>query len=490
MSKALMKPEADQEHALRQYIYDKLPRIAEIATKHLTADRVARLALMACAKDSKLAQCAPFTILRGVIDAAAMGLEIGIGGMAYLVPFWNKNTNTYEATLIIGYRGLIKLARRSGDIGTIEAEVVYERDTFEYELGLSPRLVHRPCEGVRGPLKYTYAIATLRTGQKQFVLLRREEVEKIKAVSRSAGKGGPWDNWEEEMWKKSGVRRLCKLLPLSIEAEEALDKEDAYESGQTHLLTRDPDLLIESEADRLKAKLSLAPRLSAPPEPQGAPQDAQEPTRPAPAAKAPPAAPDAPQATGGATGRLHLDIPPFCPKCGGDCWDNRKDCEPGSKKARWRCKDKSCKDIKNPKYGPAWWRSDPNNDTDTYDRYAADPTSHLARWIAEQGSQEPAPVAPDPLNVIRLRVANAMTASLNDTGHTLAVSGPYALIVANMLRGRFFVDRLAELDGDQLGRLEAYVATMTVDDWDAYIPEKDGDTENYKRIVDTEEPPF
>jgi recombination protein RecT len=151
------------------------------------------------------------------MQAAQLGLEpTGVLGGAYLVPY--KET----CTLIIGYRGLIDLARRSGQIESIEAHVVYSNDRFRCHYGLSPVLEHEPAwEGPPGAVKAVYAIAKMKDGGMQLEVMTRAQVDAIKARSKTSG-SGPWVTDYDEMARKTVVRRIAKYLPLTTELSDAL----------------------------------------------------------------------------------------------------------------------------------------------------------------------------------------------------------------------------------------------------------------------------
>lgn len=203
--------------------------------KHMTAERLIRVVLSAMQNAPKILKCTPESIILSILRAASMGLEPDGGplGQGYLVPFWNSKRHCNECQFIAGYRGLIKLARNSGEVADVSAEVVYEKDEFRYSLGLDPTLVHNRNDDAADPgdLKYVYAIARFRDGQKKFVVMNRREMDQIKDSSASRDKEGelvgPWVEWESEMWKKSAVRRLSKLLPLSVEIRSSLEHEES-----------------------------------------------------------------------------------------------------------------------------------------------------------------------------------------------------------------------------------------------------------------------
>ncbi len=194
--------------------------IAAALPKHLTVERLSRVALGELRTNPKLLECNPASLMSAIVKASQLGLEVGSAmGHAYLVPYKT------ECTLIIGYRGMIALARRSGEIQSITARVVYARDTFELEYGLEEKLRHIPStDEDPGPVTHVYAVAKLRDGGIQYEVMTRAEVEAIRKRSR-AGQYGPWVTDWSEMARKTVMRRLFKYLPMSIEMADAMSAE-------------------------------------------------------------------------------------------------------------------------------------------------------------------------------------------------------------------------------------------------------------------------
>lgn len=219
--------------SLRSMLEAAKSSMAMVVPKHVTPDRLIKLALVAASRTPLLLQCDAKSIVQGVMTAAQLGLDCGgVLGSAYLVPFKNaKNGGRYEAQLIVGYRGLVDLARRSGEIDTIEAHVVYANDKFEVAFGLDPVLRHVPClTDEAGEPVLVYGIARLKDGGRQVEVMTRSQVERIRSRSR-AGQSGPWVSDWSEMARKTVVRRLCKYLPLSPELADALAVDEKVEGA-------------------------------------------------------------------------------------------------------------------------------------------------------------------------------------------------------------------------------------------------------------------
>jgi len=198
--------------------------------RHLTADRLARIALTEVRKNPKLKECTVESFAGSILTASQMGLELGSAfGQGYLVPFLNKKDGQQECQLILGYKGMIDLAHRSGKIKNLHADVVYSNDFFDFEYGSDPFLKHKPnIHDNNGNITHFYACASLMGGGFQYVVLRKEEVDEIKKNSKSSS---IWDKHYNAMGKKTSIRRLFNLLPVSAEVTQLLAKEDAYERG-------------------------------------------------------------------------------------------------------------------------------------------------------------------------------------------------------------------------------------------------------------------
>lgn len=213
-----------------------LAQIKAALPRHLTAERMARVAITEIRKTPALGKCDPRTFVGAVIQLSQLGLEPGgTLGHAYLIPFENRGKGTTDVQLIIGYRGMIDLARRSGQIATIHAEIVREGDVFECELGDSPRLKHIPMWDEDKPMTHAYCSVVFKDGSKQFGAMSRSQIEKVRKQSR-ASSAGPWMTHFEEMAKKTVIRRLFKYLPVSIELQRAVVMDERGDAGLSQML--------------------------------------------------------------------------------------------------------------------------------------------------------------------------------------------------------------------------------------------------------------
>lgn len=196
---------------------------------------------VAVARSPNLANCDQVSVFDAITTCAQLGLSpSGRLGSAYLIPFKDK------CTLVIGYKGYLDLAYRSGEVMGMQAQVVHEDDEFEWEEGLEPKLRHvRSAEADPGKMTHAYAVATMKNGHKAFVVMLAREVERIKARAPGAKKaGGPWDTDPAEMWKKTAVRRLLKMLPLSPQKAAGLYKAQEVEDAvfeEMEMLSREEE---------------------------------------------------------------------------------------------------------------------------------------------------------------------------------------------------------------------------------------------------------
>jgi|GEM_PF-845553 len=208
--------------SLEQLFSARHAELAEVAADGMSVQRLYRTMMLCVQKTPAIASCTAESLYRCMMDAAEVGLEPGGAlGLAYLVPYNDTRSGEKRCEYQIGYRGYIELARRSGVVSHVHPVAVYKSDVFEYEMGLTPILRHKPGLGARLPsdLTHVYAIAHFKDGPAQFDVMTRGEVDAIKARSKTAS-AGPWVTDYAEMAKKTVLRRICKVLPRSIAVKE------------------------------------------------------------------------------------------------------------------------------------------------------------------------------------------------------------------------------------------------------------------------------
>lgn len=204
-----------------------LPEIKKALPTVLTPERFTRIALSALNNTPALQQCTPMSFLAALMNAAQLGLEPNTPlGQAYLIPY--KNKGTMECQFQIGYKGLIDLAYRNGQMQTIQAQAVYENDYFEYEYGLEPKLIHRPAFSDRGELVYFYGIfRTVNGGYGMAVMSKSDMDLYAKTYSKAfASDYSPWKTSYEEMAKKTVIKQALKYAPIKTDFQKALSTDE------------------------------------------------------------------------------------------------------------------------------------------------------------------------------------------------------------------------------------------------------------------------
>lgn len=228
-----------------------MERMKSVIPSHLTADKMIRVSCLAIQKTPKLGLCDPASLLGAIVVCGSLGLEPNtVLGHAYLIPFeksykengqWKKRT---EVNLIVGYKGFVDLARRSGCLVSIHADVVYDGDEFSFEYGSNQHIRHVP-KGERdeNKAKWAYAYAKLTDGE-AFEVLPYAEVLKIRnktqgyhswmkkdATDRRTD-DCVWMAYPHEMAAKTMIRRLAKYLPLSTDFVRAAAMDARAETGR------------------------------------------------------------------------------------------------------------------------------------------------------------------------------------------------------------------------------------------------------------------
>jgi len=237
----------DKPKTIEDYLKQMAPAMQEALPKHMDVDRLMRLTMTTIRTTPELKQADLPSLLGGVMQAAQLGLEPGLLGQCYLLPFKNNRKGITEVQFIIGYKGMIDLARRSGHIQSIYAHAVYENDEFEYELGLNPTLKHVPSfDSDRGEYIGSYAVAHFKDGGYQMEFMPKAEIEKRRLASPGGrSKYSPWNNYYEEMANKTVIRHMWKYLPISVEIQEAVQ----YDEGTARSIkdiTPDDDIFLEA----------------------------------------------------------------------------------------------------------------------------------------------------------------------------------------------------------------------------------------------------
>jgi recombination protein RecT len=229
-----------------------------------TVDRLNRLALTGVMRQPKLFECSPTSIVKCVMDASALGLDCsGLLGRAYLVPFRNRKSGKYEAQLIVGYKGHIELAIRSGKVKDIRANLVYADDIFEYEDGLEVKLRHvknLDSSEKDADIVAAYAIAVLEKDIQHAKVVSRKKLLEIMNRTKSRDSNGnivgPWITDFGPMCLKTAVRQLSNYISMSIEQEMASSL-DASEQDYIDADFELPELEQKTGVDAVKEDLGI-----------------------------------------------------------------------------------------------------------------------------------------------------------------------------------------------------------------------------------------
>jgi recombination protein RecT len=194
--------------------------------KHIPVEKFIGVLNTAVASNQELLQMHRQSLFIAATKCAGDGL-LPDGREAVLLPF--KGAVTYIPMVL----GLIQKAYRSGEVASIRAHVVCANDHFELQYGDDEFLEHTPNMEDRGEPRFAYAIAILKSGEILREVLSREDIAKIRNMSRA--KSGPWIDWEEQMWEKTAIRRLAKRLPTSVAIHTQGDDEEGFKEPDVQL---------------------------------------------------------------------------------------------------------------------------------------------------------------------------------------------------------------------------------------------------------------
>jgi recombination protein RecT len=222
---------ADPVRSLARFLDARQKNLAKFTASRIKPETLIRLAIFEFSQSEWLRRCTPESIYGSLILSAQLGLEpSGIRGEAYLVPFKGK------CTLIPGWRGLVKLALRSKAVKSLYSHVVYENDVFNVWLGSDPKVEHRPSiDGDSGPIRCAYAVAIMENGAIDVEVMSLDELRKIRDMASKGrgGKDGPaYTDWEDQMYRKAPLRRLCKRLPLGDDFFLASKADELADAGE------------------------------------------------------------------------------------------------------------------------------------------------------------------------------------------------------------------------------------------------------------------
>lgn len=257
-----------QVQSLRNFLSTDTVRqqIAFALPKGLTVDRVLRQVFTLVQTNVELLKCTQLSILRGIIQASELGLELsGPMGHAYLVPRWSKKAKSLEACFQIGWKGLVVLVYRGGHVATFKLKSAFANDSFLWVEGTDGRIEHRPfCEGPRGELTHIYAVSSTHSGQKDFEVMTLAEVlahrERYSPAPTDKPDYSAWATSFEAMAHKTVARKLAKRLPASTELQEAIGLDEQNEAGVLGMQLRPALSRTQAVCEQLEAPTEEEPQ--------------------------------------------------------------------------------------------------------------------------------------------------------------------------------------------------------------------------------------
>ena len=245
-SQAAAKKKAPK--SIQDYIDVMKPAIQAALPSVMTPERFSRITLSALSANPKLKECTPQSFLGAMMTAAQLGLEPNTPlGQAYLIPF--RKHGLMECQFQLGYKGLIDLAYRSGEVSIIQAHTVYENDDFQYELGLDPKLRHVPAKSNRGkPVAY-YAMFKTKDDGYGFQVMSADEVNEHARKFSKSFEDGPWQTNLDEMAKKTVLKKVLKYAPLKSDFARGVAQDETTKVDISADMADIPDMTEYVDVD-------------------------------------------------------------------------------------------------------------------------------------------------------------------------------------------------------------------------------------------------
>lgn len=244
-----------EKKTMQAYIKAMEPAIKKALPSVITPERFTRMVLSALSSTPKLAECSPQSFLAAMMTAAQLGVEPNTAlGQAYLLPY--RNHGQMECQFQLGYKGLIDLAYRSGEVSVIQAHTVYENDVFEYELGMDPKLRHVPAKADRGEAVAYYAMFKTKDGGYGFEVMSVDDVQRhAQRYSESYGSGSsPWRSNFDEMAKKTVLKRALKYAPLKSDFVRGVAQDETIKAELSDEMYAVPDeTVFEAEGEEVSS---------------------------------------------------------------------------------------------------------------------------------------------------------------------------------------------------------------------------------------------
>lgn len=239
------------------------PEIKNALPEVMKPERFTRMALSTLNNNPKLRDCSQITFLAAMMNAAQLGLEPNTPlGQAYLIPY--RNHGKMECQFQLGYKGLIDLVYRNPNIQTVQAQCVYENDEFDYELGLEPKLVHKPALTDRGKLILVYALWKAENGGYGFEVMSKDDIDThARKYSQSySSTSSPWKSNYEEMAKKTVIKKCLKYAPLRSDMLRAVSTDETIKSSISVDMSEVAPNEVEGEYEEMEQQAETAAETS------------------------------------------------------------------------------------------------------------------------------------------------------------------------------------------------------------------------------------
>lgn len=250
---------AGKKTGLQSLIRSMQGEIAKALPSVITPERFTRMLFTAISRNPQLVECTPESFMGAMMQAAQLGVEPNTPlGQAYLIPY--RNHGRLECQFNLGAKGMLDMAYRSGDVTDVYAHEVHENDIFEYELGLTPKLVHKPVMKNRGPVIAYYAVFHTKNGGYGFQVMSKDDVEAFAKKTSKSFNSGPWQTYFDEMAKKTVLKKTLKYAPMRAEFAKAIAADGTIKSSISESMA---DMADEKEYVTIDSEAS---------EPQPAPQ--------------------------------------------------------------------------------------------------------------------------------------------------------------------------------------------------------------------------
>lgn len=264
----------ERAESVQKLITDNRNKIATVLAGKFGVEKFSQIAMLALSKNDKLFYCSPASIVRSVLQASILGLQLDVMNQGHLVPFKDEH-GRLQAQLIPGYQGLVGLVLKAdANITNIESAIVFDGDEFHYELGDTPRVHHKPAPFGKRSKKIigAYAVAFRKEGTISLEPMDWEDLEKIRLASK-APKSPAYKDWPEEQHRKAPIRRLCKHL-LQVMEDQGINVEMARKASATIDLMDRADLGQGPAFDAPGAEVpTMEPEVVAEAPPMEAPPD-------------------------------------------------------------------------------------------------------------------------------------------------------------------------------------------------------------------------